>query len=191
VWDDFGDARWDALLAMLVYDRRPHRLSVAWTLGRAQSEFGEFTTSGYASARDYRMQRSEGDERHRVVVSGITRLPYGVELSGIGIVASPHPFLVTAGIDANRNGNRADDWPGGSRTLRRRGWEHWYRTVDLRLTRAFPLARGRTTVMAEVFNAFNTANHAEYRAVQASVDYGQPVGDYARRQVQLGLRHRF
>ncbi|HWP36297.1 MAG TPA: TonB-dependent receptor, partial [Gemmatimonadales bacterium] len=89
IWDDFGDARFDALLASMTYDRRPTRLSMAYTLGWAKSEFGEFTFSGYPTAAAYAMQSSEGDERHRLVVSGFTALPLGFDLSGITIVASP------------------------------------------------------------------------------------------------------
>ncbi|MFL5631334.1 MAG: hypothetical protein ACJ77T_08770, partial [Gemmatimonadaceae bacterium] len=70
-------------------------------------------------------------------------------------------------------------------------WEHWYRTVDLRLAKTFTLGTRRMIVTAEVFNAFNSANHAEYQAKENLLDYGAPVGDYARRQAQLGVRYQF
>jgi hypothetical protein len=191
VWDDFGDARFHGLLASLTYDRRPARLSVAYTLAWAASEFGEFTTSDYPDSADYTMQRSEGDERHRLVISGFTQLPLGLDVSGLATVASPRPFLVAVGSDVNQNGSPADDWPDGIRTLRRNGWDHWYRTVDLRLGKTLPLRRGLLSVTAEVFNLFSWANHAEYRGTQPDLDYGEPIGDYARRQAQLGVRYQF
>ena len=191
VWDDFGDAGFRALLASLTYDRRPTRLTVAYTLGWSESEFGEFTTSDYPDSAAYTMQQSEGDERHRVVVSGFTELPLGLDLSGIAIVASPRPVLATIGTDLNQNGSDLDDWPNGVRTIRRNGWHHWYRTVDLRLGRSFPLSQGLLTVTAEVFNLFSWANHSEYQATQSELSYGEPVGDYARRQAQLGVRYQF
>jgi hypothetical protein len=191
LWDDFGDARFEAMLATLTYDRRPARLNVAYTLGWAESEFGESTTSDYPDSAAYTMQRSEGDERHRLVVSGLTELPFRLQLSGIAIVASPRPFFVTVGSDVNGNGSFSDDWPDGIRTSRRTGWDHWYRTFDIRLARSFCLPRGRMTVIGEVFNLFNSASHAEYRAAQNLPAYADPIGDYARRQAQLGVRYQF
>ncbi|MFL5462715.1 MAG: carboxypeptidase regulatory-like domain-containing protein [Gemmatimonadaceae bacterium] len=191
LWDDFGDARFRALLASASYDRATTRLNLAYTLGWAESEFGELTTSDYPAASFYTMQRSDADERHRIVGSGFRSLPWGLDLSGIATTASPRPFLVTTGTDDNQNGTAVDDWPGGVRTRRRNGWEHWYRTVDLRLAKTFTLGTRRMIVTAEVFNAFNSANHAEYQAKENLLDYGAPVGDYARRQAQLGVRYQF
>jgi hypothetical protein len=191
VWDDFGDARFDALLLSLTYDRRPTRLSFGYTIGWAHSEFGDFTTNDYPDSAAYNLQRSEGDERHRFVLSGFTQLPFGLELSGIVILASPRPFLVSTGSDDNHNGSPSDDWPDGVRTLRRYGWDHWYRTVDLRLGKSIPMPQGSLVVTAEVFNLLSWANHSEYQAAASSNDYGTPVSDYARRQVQLGMRYQF
>ena len=191
VWDDFGDGRFRGVLSSLTYDRRPTRLSVAYTLGWAESEFADFTTSDYPAASAYALQRSEGDERHRVVVSGFTSLPLRVDFAVMAIAASPRPFLAFAGSDLNRNGNQIDDWPNGTRTHRRTGWDHWYRTVDLRLAKSLAVPEGRLTVTAEVFNAFNWANHAEYEANASLLDYGEAVGDYARRQAQVGVRYQF
>jgi hypothetical protein len=191
LWDDFGDATYRAVLASMQYNGDSSRVTVAYTLGWAQSEFGEQTTSDYPDASFYTMQRSDGDERHRVVISGFTNLRWGLDLSGVAIVASPRPFFVSTGVDDNQNGADNDDWPSGLRTYRRTGWDHWYRTLDLRLGKAFPMRTGRMIVTAEVFNVFNSANHSEYQAKANVLDYGEPVGDYARRQAQIGVRYQF
>jgi hypothetical protein len=189
IWDDFGDARFRALLASVTYDHGVSRMTVAYTLGWAKTEFADFTTSDYPTAAAYTMQRSEGDERHRVVVSGFTQVPFGLDVSAMVIVASPRPFLAFAGPQITGTFN--DDWPNGTRTHRRSGWDHWYRTVDVRLGKPFRVPQGRLTVTAEAFNIFNWANHAEYEGNASLLDYGEPVGDYARRQAQLGLRYQF
>jgi hypothetical protein len=191
IWDDVGDATFKALLASVTYDRQPTRLNLAYTLGWSKSEFGDFTTSDYPDWSAYTLQRSETDERHRFVISGLTELPGGLDLSGIAILASPRPFLVRLGSDLNQNGNDSDDWPNGLRTSVRTGWDHWYRTLDLRLGKSFPVPRGRLTVTAEVFNVLSLANHAEYQAKLSEAGYGEPVGDYARRQAQVGVRYQF
>jgi len=187
LWDDFGDARYRALLTSITYDQPGTRVSVAYTLGYAESEFGEFTLSDYPDASTYVMQRSESDERHRVAVSAMRRLPYGVDISALGIVASPRPFLVFAGNDVNVNGTELDDWPNGIRTDRRHGWAHWFRSLDLRLTKQL----ASVDVIAELFNVFNTANFSEYQPLQSEVAYAEPAGDFPRRQGQIGARYRF
>ena len=137
------------------------------------------------------MQRSTGDERHRLVLSGLTELPQGLRLAVIAIAASPSPFLATVGTDVNQNGSPTDDWPNGIRTWRRDGWDYWYRTFDIRLGKAFSLPRGLLLVTADVFNLFNWANHSEYQGKQSLLDFGEPIGDYLRRQAQVGLRYQF
>jgi hypothetical protein len=133
------------------------------------------------------MQRSEGDERHRVAVSVRRQLPFGMDVSALAIVASPRPFLVFAGTDVNANGTDLDDWPNGVRTHQRQGWAHWYRSLDVRLTKSF----GKVEMTGEVFNLFNTANFSEYQANQSELAYGEPVGDFPRRQAQIGMRYRW
>jgi carboxypeptidase family protein len=191
VWDDFGDAKFDALLASVTYDRPPTRLNLAYTLGWAQSEFGALTTSDFPDPASYSMQRSPADERHRIALSGFTALPFGLEVSAIMIAASPQPFLVITGKDDNHNTALNDDWPHSVRTLRREGWDHWYRTVDLRLGKSFQLPDGRLHLTVDVFNVFNWANHSDYQGNQSRTGYGEPRGDYPRRQAQLGIRYQF
>lgn len=191
LWGSFGDATFRALLLSLTYERRPARVSAAYTLGWARSEFGALSTSDFPDSASYSMQRSEGDERHRAVLSGFTELPFRVELSAIVVAASPRPFLVIVGTDVNKNGIKDDDWPDGNRTWRRGGWSNWYRTADFRLGRSFARAPGRMRVTAEAFNLFNWANHSEYRGALKQAGFAEPSGDYARRQVQIGLRYQF
>ncbi len=126
-----------------------------------------------------------------MVLSGLTDLPLGLQLSTIAVAASPSPFAATVGTDVNKNGALNDDWPNGIRTWRRDGWGYWYRTVDIRLGKAFSLQSGHLIVTADVFNLFNWANHSEYQSKQNLLDFAEPVGDYLRRQAQLGVRYEF
>jgi len=191
LWGSFGDAKFRGVLSSLTFDRSPTKVSAAYTLGWAESEFGGASTSDYPDSAAYSMQRSTGDERHRLVLSGLTELPLGLRLSVIAIAASPSPFLATVGTDVNQNGSLADDWPNGIRTWRRDGWDYWYRTVDIRLAKEFSLPRGLLLVTADVFNLCNWANHSEYQTKQNLLDFAEPVGDYLRRQAQVGVRYQF
>ena len=191
LWGSFGDAKFRGVLTSLTFDRGPTRLSAAYTLGWAESEFGAVSTSDYPDSASYSMQRSDGDERHRLVLSGLTDLSFGLQLSVIAVAASPRPFPAIVGTDVNHNSILQDDWPDGIRTWRRDGWDHWYRTIDVRLGKSFSLPRGRLLLTADVFNLCNWANHSEYRARQNLPDFAEPIGDYLRRQAQVGVRYQF
>ena len=179
------------MLTSLTFGNMATHLSAAYTLSWSRSEFGAVMNSDYPDSADYRMQRSEADERHRLVLSGATEIPFALELSGIAVIASPRPFLVIAGPDVNLNGTNIDDWPSGRRTAYRGGWNNWYRTLDLRLAKSIPVARGALALTVEVFNALNTSNHSDYQGTENLALYRQAVGDYARREAQLGARYSF
>jgi hypothetical protein len=107
------------------------------------------------------------------------------------VLASPRPFLVISGPDVNLNGTNADDWPSGQRTAYRGGSNNWYRTLDLRLAKSIHIGQGALAITADVFNVLNTANHSEYQGTENLPHYGHAIGDYARRQAQLGARYSF
>jgi hypothetical protein len=203
VWDDVAEASFQALTAGLTWDknpdpRRPTRLSVAYTLGFYESEFEGL--GGYSLERpaDFRMQPTTGDERHRVVLSGIAPLPYGFQLSGVAIAATPRPFEVLDGRDLNRNSLTGDDWANADRVTRpATTWANMYRTVDLRLAKSVGFRGQRAQISAEVFNVFNWDNWAGFggtrfdQAGTARLDFGRENGNLAPRQAQLGLRYDF
>jgi hypothetical protein len=85
LWGSFGDATYRAVLTSLVYDRGATRITGAYTLAWARSEFGAVSTSDYPDSAAYRMQRSDDDERHRLVLSGLIRGPFGFQLSTIAM----------------------------------------------------------------------------------------------------------
>ena len=66
-------------------------------------------------------------------------------------------------------------------------------SASMRPTR-FPAtasATARFVATVDAFNVFNWASHSEYRGTASLPDYRQPIGDYARRQVQIGTRYVF
>jgi hypothetical protein len=191
VWGSFGDGSYRALLSTLTYERGTARLTAAYTLGWSKAEFLGASDAGYPDSASYNMQWASTDERHRLVLSGVADGPFGFQFSTIATVASPHPYAITLGTDANGSGVLYDDWPNGIRSARQHGWAYWYRNVDVRVGKAIGAARGRLIATADVFNVFNTSNHSDYRSMQNQPDYGLPIGDYARRQAQVGMRYQF
>jgi hypothetical protein len=191
LWGDVGDASYRGLLSSLTYDHGPTRLTAAYTLGWSFAEFTGTSVADYPDSASYRTQWSNGDERHRVVLSGMTEAPFGLQLSTIITAASPRPFAVNVGRDINVTGTIVDDWPDGIRTQRPHGWQYWYRTVDVRIGKAFGGPAGRIVATADVFNLLNTANHSDFGGNQTLPTYALPITDYARRQAQVGLRYQF
>ena len=201
IWDDFGKATFRALTAALTWERsanplRPMRANVAYTLGYYKAQFEGL--GGYADPSQFTMQATSGDERHRIVLSGIYPLPWGFQFSGIGIFASPHPFAVTDGRDVNKSGLTTDDWPNGQRVQDTEGgWDNMYKTVDFRLARNFSIGTTRAQLSAEVFNLFNWVNWAGYngtlndQAGNKLANFGLPNGALAPRQAQVGIRYDF
>jgi hypothetical protein len=199
LYDDFGKAKFDAVTTSLVYDKPGLRTSLAYTLGwyKAQME----GLGGYVNSTFFLMQPTTGDERHRVVLSGVGDLPYGFKLSGVATFATPRPYVATVGQDLNNDNSFTDDFVNGKgdRTLRpSTTWKNMYRTVDLRLTKSFSMGGDRAfSVSAEAFNIFNWDNYSGFfgRAADASgtpfTNFGTPNGVYAPRQAQLGVRYDF
>jgi hypothetical protein len=201
-WGDDARARYRAVLASLSFHPDTNlRLTLAHTLGSAKAEWDDENVPVPAAmaTQFYVMQRTTGDERHRFVISGIWSLPHGLGLSAIATVASPRPYRAGIGQDVNQNNLQEDDWIDGSRfALPPNTWSHWYRVVDVRLTKAIDLGRGlRLSVIAEGFNLLNAENYAGYFGVQRSAsgalrpDFGTPSGVFGTRQIQLGSRLEF
>lgn len=198
LYDDFGEATFDALVANLTYDKPGLRLVASGTLGWVES-----THEGLGSYNDetfFVMQPTSGDERLRTVFSGIGDLPFGLKLSGVAILATPRPYVATVGQDLNRDNNFTNDFVGGlgSRVIRpESSWENMYKTVDVRLSKAFAFGARKVSLSAEAFNLFNWDNYSGFNGRQkdaagnALTQYGTFSGVYAARQAQVGIRYDF
>jgi hypothetical protein len=203
LWDDFARAKFDALVFSANY-RRPSLLTnLSYTLGFYEADYDAVTAPAYPFRETYNMQRTNGDERHRIVLSEVATIKWGFEVSSILTLASPKPYGVTLGVDVNKDDNLADDFlpdgaTTGERTVRPEGWKNWYRNLDLRASKKFATRRNLTfRVTGEVFNAFNTNNVAGFNGRQkdaagnALSTYGAPNVAYGARRAQLGTKVEF
>ncbi len=206
LWDDFARAKYDAVMVSVNYRRGRLLSNLAYTLGFAKADYDAVTAPAFAFRSAYNMQRTAGDERHRIVLSEVADLAWlgGVQVAGIITLASPRPFNAFIGQDLNFDNDFSDDFfpdgsPSGERTIRpANAWKNWYRNVDLRLGKSLFTTQGTTVrLTAEVFNAFNTDNVASYGGRQktaAGVDitnFRQPTGAFGARRAQVGARLEF
>ncbi len=158
------------------------------------------------------------DQRHRLVLSGLYRFPWEIQVSSIVTAASGRPFTPLAGFDWNGDGNggafppdRARRTPGPTGTQptdsvgRNSGTMDEQVVVDLRVSKRIPLRQAAVEGIFEVFNLFNRANFSEINNIFGGGAFpAQPLTDalgritYGRyeqalppRQVQLAVRVSF
>ncbi len=202
LWDDIGEANYSAILVSGTWQRNKTRVSVAYTLGWYEGNFDTAALPNFAYPFLFNMQRTTGDERHRLVISEMSPIPFGFTFSTIATIASPRPYTSIDGRDINLNNITGDDYTGGTlttsgiRTVRPSDkWDNWYRTVDVRLARPLFTVDGKKVSMsAEVFNLFNWSSNQSYGGTQftatgtAVASYGTTTAAYAARQMQVGMR---
>jgi hypothetical protein len=153
--------------------------------------FSEALDNGFRSevADHYGFTKVEryaaADRRHRLVASGIVRLPLDAQLSAIGDFRSSLPFAPTTQLDLNNDGYTGDlpsgvaygsgcrglnlDAVNAFRAARNLGSVSSVRcptfaNVDVRLSKFVTLHSGssrthRLEVIAQLFNVFNRANY--------------------------------
>jgi hypothetical protein len=203
LWDDIGTSDFSAFLTQATWQRNKTRLNLAYTLGWYQGDFDLAALPNFTYNFLFNRQRTTGDERHRIVLSELSNLPFGFTFSSITTLASPRPFLSIDGRDVNKNVATGDDYIGGTTTssgnrttMPASSFANWYRMVDVRLARPLYTRGGKkVSVSGEVFNLFNWRNNLSYNGTfwntttnQESTTFGKMTGVYAARQGQVGMK---
>jgi hypothetical protein len=173
-------------------DRSGWGASASYTLGWAKVR-GDTFNFDFPTIVDTPMTSANSDERHRLVLSGIVRLPYDFRLSTLIQLGSGLPYNISdasegfgANFDFRRNGGRDDA-------------AIEYKQVDVRLAKDFTfLDRHNARFFVEMFNIFNWENVGDYdgfippEADPPNMNFGQPrkiIGP--TRSLQLGLSYVF
>ena len=131
------------------------------------------------------------DERHRLFVSGIFELPYGIQFSSMFRWNTPRPYNIYDSDDPNDDGY--SDLPiGVPHRMYGRGTDNFCQ-FDFRLSKFIRFANSMDLeLMFELFNAFNTVNFRGYGGdVTVPGTFGQPSTTTMPREAQLGIRFRF
>jgi len=100
--------------------------------------------------------RARGQERYRAVVSGIFHVPWGVTVAPIFEYGSGQPWTHRLGYDFNGDGKNSDR-PAGVGRNEEDGPS--FRSLSLRLTKAFNFGFGQVEGIAEAFNLTNATNY--------------------------------
>ena len=147
------------------------------------------------------------DQRHRLVLTGLHELPFGLQLSAIFIAGSGRPYNIIAGADLNGDGdatvspgpdrprtNPNDPSTSLGRNTGRLPREH---RLDARITKRLKAGAGSTmSLTLDVLNAFNVTNFTDVNRVFGTGAYptaklptfGQFTQAGPPRQLQIGAR---
>jgi len=149
--------------------------------------------------------RGRSDERWRVALTGIFRLPLNFTLAPIYRYGSGQPWNRRLGYDFNGDQRFSDRMEGVQRNSED---GPSFSTFNLRLTWTLVFGSGSIDFIAEAFNLFNTTNYdvnsidnSEFLAGPTLINPGVPYvdnpnfgnysGTLAPREIQLGMRYRF
>lgn len=121
----YGAYGYQAILARLEkrYSRH-YQYTVAYTLAKQRDNYGNYSgsTSATGPRTDYyhpELDRgwAAGDRRNTFVLSGSTKLPFGITVGGIYTLRSALPLSATTGADNNGDGAVTDYVPGSPKAL--------------------------------------------------------------------------
>ena len=103
---------------------------------------------------------SARDQRWKVVTSAAWETPWwGIGVSGLVRYSTGSPYNALLSTDANADGNRNDRPTVDGEHFERNSYRNpSFRSLDLRLAKAFEIGPGALQVFAEVFNVFNWEN---------------------------------
>lgn len=152
-------------------------------------------TFRYASITDLDAEwgYSDRDQRHRASLWALWQAPYGFDVNLRFNYRSAQPKSITAdGADINTPQDRIN--ADGSITPRNLGRkDNQFRTVDLRISRAFLISGITLEGVVEVFNLTNSKNLLAPAVTNLIFNFDGTVqaGTGTPRQVQLGLKSRW
>jgi hypothetical protein len=169
--------------------------TVQYVLARTYNDTnGIYSFPAYSYDTSSEWSRADFDGRHRVALTGTTKVGRWFDAGILFTARSGTPYSLTTGRDDNRDAIASDRPAGVPRnTLEGPG----NATLDLRLAREFPLDRSKRDkgpvigLSVESFNALNRVNDVTYVGNLSSPFFGKPVSAFPARRMQAGLRFRF
>lgn len=207
VYDNSGRSEYKALVLSLNGNiRRSDLITASITFADKKNISDDFSPdfpTGYPNDpadMDAEWGRARGDERYRIVLSGMFHLPWGLVVAPIYEYGSGQPWTHRLGYDANGDGKNSDR-PAGVGRNEEDGPP--FRQLSLRLTKRFLLPMGQVEAIAEAFNATNVVNYdvqsivtGQYLAGPSATApagvlnprFGQYNATLSPREFQLGVR---
>jgi hypothetical protein len=217
-WQSTADNTYRALL--LKFERRfsgRYQYLASYTLSKSEDDsFQNVYGDRYGFFK--LAYPGQADRRHRLVVSGIVRVPWDIQLSAIGDFRSSLPMNPTSSVDLNTDGYTIDLPAGvtrfsGCRDLNLDAINSFrqgrglaavsevtcpgFANVDLRLSKTFLVRQSHEIEL--IGQLFNIANRANYNVPSNNITattFGQstsilPNINAPSRQIEFAVRYRF
>ncbi len=172
----------------------------AYTYSEAEQNGGDLFSLDFPTVQAYPRYPTASDEPHRVVMSGIVGLPWGLRASTLITLGSGTPYNIddaSRGFGPNefvfrRNAGR----PEKEDFIIPDAFA--YRTVDLRLQKDFNVGGNEIGLIAEAFNVFDYENYGCYNGFIAPAS-GAPNANFGKpgcliepgRRLQFGVSYSF
>ena len=174
--------------------------SLTYTLGQSEQTGGDLFSLDFPTAADYPRYPTNTDERHRLVLTGIVRLPWDFLASTFITLGSGTPYTITdesrgSGVNERqvlRNAGRPEQFT----FIFPDAWA--YRSVDLQVEKTFRfLGPNQIAFIFQGFNIFSFDNFSGYQGFiptlpSVNINYGRPSSllDPGSR-LQFGVRYGF
>jgi len=135
-------------------------LNIAYTLSKAEQNGGDLFSLDGLTPDGYGWRPKAGDERHRVVISGMADLPFGFRFSTLATLSSGAAYQVT-------DGSRGSD--SGAALLTAAYPEKncikglfAFCEVNVSLAKDIKIARGNVEAAVDILNLFNNKNFKDF-----------------------------
>lgn len=175
------DTRYKALFFTLDKNYTPSSgwgLNIAYTLGKAEQNGGDLFSLDALTPDDYGWRPTNGDERHRITISGIVDLPLGFQFSTLSTLGSGAAYQVTDGTNGASSG--FNDFTAAYPDKNCIKGVFAFCEVNVTLANKFALfgSRDEVEVAVDVLNAFNNKNFSGFDGFfnnTINPETGQPV----------------
>ena len=137
-------------------------LNIAYTLGKAEKNGGDLFSLDAPTPDAYGWRNSPGDERHRIVFSGIVDLPLGFQFSTLTTLGSGQAYQVTDGTNGASSG--FNDFTARYPEKNCIKGLFAFCEVNVTLAKNFPLfgRDDQVSFAVDVLNLFNNKNFRDF-----------------------------
>ena len=137
-------------------------LNVAYTLSKSEKNGGDLFSLDAPTPDSYGWRASPGDERHRLVLSGIVDLPLGFQFSTLTTLGSGEAYAVTDGTNGASSG--LNDFTARYPKKNCIKGVFAFCEVNMTLAKTFPLfgKSDQVNFAVDVLNVFNNKNFSGF-----------------------------
>jgi len=137
-------------------------VNIAYTLGKGTKNGGDLFSLDELTPDAYGFRPNVGDERHRVVISGLVDLPWGIQFSTLTTLGSGQAYNVVDTTAGTEPGQRVFTVAYPDKTCI--GGVFAFCEVNLTLAKRFTILNSNDglELAVDVLNAFNNKNYAGF-----------------------------